>query len=168
MLILEIFKLPNWTILKKKNNCFNYLMKIHEKAVNVYNFIDEFRNYNLKKRKLLNKNSAFLVFWWKTLWGKGSFCVFQQFLTINILNVIVYPLNKHLNLIARLMRTNIHFFKINNIQKAMPRQQLYKMFSLYSIYVYCAEMKTKNKLPDPSDKYCLESRICVSIQRCQI
>lgn len=37
-------------------------MEIHEKAVNLNNFIDEFRNYNLKKSKLLNKKSAFLGF----------------------------------------------------------------------------------------------------------
>lgn len=49
-------------------------MEIHEKAVNLNNFIDEFRNCNLKKTKLLNKKSAFLVFFMKyTLGGKARF-----------------------------------------------------------------------------------------------
>lgn len=49
-------------------------MEIHEKAVNLNNFIDEFRNYNLKKTKLLNKKSAFLGFFMKyTLGGKARF-----------------------------------------------------------------------------------------------
>lgn len=44
-------------------------MEIHEKAVNLNNFIDEFRNYNLKKSKLLNKKSAFLGFFYEIHFG---------------------------------------------------------------------------------------------------
>lgn len=49
-------------------------MEIHEKAVNLKNFIDEFRNYYLKKSRLLNKKSAFLFFFMKyTLGEKARF-----------------------------------------------------------------------------------------------
>lgn len=45
-------------------------MEIHEKAVNLNNFIDEFRNYNLKKTKLLNKKSAcFFSFFYEIHFG---------------------------------------------------------------------------------------------------
>lgn len=43
---LKFLKLPNWTILKKKkNNCFNYLMKIHEN-VHIDGFFMNFHSNN--------------------------------------------------------------------------------------------------------------------------
>ncbi len=72
---------------------------------------------------------------------------------------------KHLNLIFKnyqKARKNTHFLKINNIQKAIPKQQLCKMLSLYNIhvFVYCAEIKTKTKIPVLSDNDGMESHIC--------